>query len=55
MDFSRQPGYRGVYLWNFAGLDAARHPYENQGFILAEEREDRTWGEPVKEQKLGVK
>jgi hypothetical protein len=52
MDFCRQRGYASVYLWTFAGLDAARHLYENQGFRFAEEKEDRTWGEPVTEQKF---
>ena len=52
MDFCRQVGYRSVYLWTFAGLDAARHLYEGQGFSLAEEREDTSWGETVTEQKF---
>ncbi len=52
MDFCRQRGYPSVHLWTFAGLDAARHLYESQGFYLAEEKEDRTWGEPVTEQKF---
>jgi GNAT superfamily N-acetyltransferase len=52
MDFCRQRGYPSVYLWTFAGLDPARHLYESQGFSLVEENEDRTWGEPVTEQKF---
>jgi hypothetical protein len=52
MDFCRQAGHRCVYLWTFEGLDAARHLYESQGFCLAEEKEDRTWGKPIKEQKF---
>jgi GNAT superfamily N-acetyltransferase len=52
MDFCRQVGYRSVYLWTFAGLDAARHLYEGQGFSLAEEREDTSWGETVTAQKF---
>jgi GNAT superfamily N-acetyltransferase len=52
MDFCRQRGYPIVYLWTFAGLDPARHLYEGQGFSLVEEKEDRTWGEPVTEQKF---
>jgi GNAT superfamily N-acetyltransferase len=52
MDFCRQRGYPSVYLWTFAGLDPARHLYESQGFSMVEERQDRTWGEPVTEQKF---
>ena len=52
MDFCRQRGYHRVYLWTFTGLDAARHLYEGQGFRLAEEKEARSWGKPVTEQKF---
>ncbi len=52
MDFCRRCGYRRAYLWTFAGLDAARRLYESQGFCLTEEKEDRSWGEPVTEQKF---
>jgi len=52
MDFCRQRGYHRVYLWSFAGLNAARHLYEGQGFRLAEEKEARSWGKPVTEQKF---
>ena len=39
-----------AWLTTFAGLDAARRLYENFGFQLARERQDRTWGDPVHEQ-----
>ncbi len=39
-----------VYLCSFAGLDAARHLYEEFGFVLKEEHEDQTWGRTVSEQ-----
>jgi hypothetical protein len=52
LDFCRNAGYRSVFLTTFAGLDAARALYERHGFVLAEERTERTWGEPVTEQKF---
>ena len=42
--------YRRIYLWTFAGLDAARHLYEKTGFTLCREHEDSQWGVAVREQ-----
>ena len=39
-----------AWLTTFAGLDAARRLYEDFGFRLADERQDKTWGDPVHEQ-----
>ena len=39
-------------LWTFKGLDAARRLYEAQGFVQAEERAGRQWGEEVLEQRF---
>jgi ribosomal protein S18 acetylase RimI-like enzyme len=50
--FCRQHGYPCVYLWTFAGLDAARHLYEKFGFRLAEELEGEQWGKRVLEQRF---
>lgn len=41
-----------VELWTFAGLDAARHLYESQGFALVEEQEGARWGRVVREQRF---
>jgi DNA-binding MarR family transcriptional regulator/GNAT superfamily N-acetyltransferase len=41
-----------THLWTFAGLAAARHLYEAQGFALAEERPGRQWGTDVLEQRF---
>ena len=46
----RRQGFRRVYLWTFAGLDAARHLYESAGFRLCRELEGRQWGVVVQEQ-----
>lgn len=36
-----------AWLTTFAGLDAARSLYQDFGFRLAQEGQDRTWGDPV--------
>jgi len=48
--FCRVAHFRRVYLWTFAGLDAARHLYEKYGFVLGKETEGKQWGVRVKEQ-----
>ena len=52
MDFCRSKRYPGVYLWTFEGLGAARHLYEKQGFVLAEENRGDGWGVSVNEQRF---
>jgi GNAT superfamily N-acetyltransferase len=51
LDFCRRHDYRQVYLWTFAGLDAARHLYVKNGFRLAEEMLGEQWGKTVLEQR----
>jgi len=48
--FCRRAGICRAYLHSFAGLDAARHVYEKFGFVLREEKQDRTWGKITTEQ-----
>jgi GNAT superfamily N-acetyltransferase len=50
--FARASGRPGVYLWTFAGLDAARHLYDAAGFQLVEEQVGTTWGTRVTEQRF---
>jgi GNAT superfamily N-acetyltransferase len=50
--FCRARGFASVYLWTFAGLDAARRLYEARGFRLAEEAPAETWGTRVVEQRF---
>ena len=50
--FCRQRAFDSVYLWTFAGLDAARRLYEARGFRLEQEVEAETWGRRVREQKF---
>jgi len=52
LGFCRERAYRRVFLWTFAGLDAARHLYEAAGFRLVEERGDELWGAPVVHQRF---
>jgi GNAT superfamily N-acetyltransferase len=55
IDHCRQRGYARVYLWTFAGLEAARHLYEKSGFRLAEQIEGEQWGKQVLEQRFLLK
>jgi len=48
--FCRRKDIHRAYLHSFAGLDAARHVYEKFGFVLREEKQDKTWGRTVTEQ-----
>jgi GNAT superfamily N-acetyltransferase len=50
--FARATGRAGIYLWTFAGLDAARRLYDAAGFRLAEEHPGDTWGTRVTEQRF---
>ena len=55
LDFCRAAGHRHVFLTTFAGLDAARRLYERHGFVLTEERPDRTWGVEMTEQRFDLR
>jgi GNAT superfamily N-acetyltransferase len=44
-------GTKDVFLTTVRGLDAARHLYEQFGFQLTQEHEDRSWGSPMIEQR----
>jgi GNAT superfamily N-acetyltransferase len=52
--FCRERDYRRVYLYTFAGLDSARHLYEQTGFTLGEEQEANTWGRAMREQRFDL-
>ena len=52
LSFARSLRRPGVYLWTFAGLDAARRLYDDAGFVLAEENTGETWGTRVTEQRF---
>ncbi len=52
--FCRRGPFDRIFLWTFAGLDAARHLYESSGFTLVEEHDDDQWGKTVTEQKFAL-
>lgn len=54
VDFSREKGYRGVYLWTFEGLDRARKLYEINGFTLSQELVAQQWGQQINEQRFDL-
>jgi GNAT superfamily N-acetyltransferase len=55
LDFCWNAGHRHLFLTTFAGLEAARKLYERHGFVLTEERPDRTWGVEVTEQRFDLR
>ena len=52
INFCRMNKYPRVYLWTFAGLHAARHLYEQAGFVLVEQQRGAQWGTEVEEQRF---
>jgi GNAT superfamily N-acetyltransferase len=52
--FSREKGYRRVYLWTFKGLDRARKLYEISGFTLSQEQVAQQWGQRIEEQRFDL-
>ncbi len=55
LSFARGSGRAGVYLWTFAGLDAARRLYDGAGFRLVHEAAGETWGTRVTEQRFELR
>jgi len=47
IDFTRRAGYRKLMLWTNAGLDAARHLYEDAGFRLTREERHHSFGKDL--------
>lgn len=54
VEFCRLVGHKRIYLWTFQGLEAARHVYESEGFVLSEEQEVEQWGGIIKEQRFDL-
>ena len=52
IDFSRETGYKRIYLWTFQGLDQAQSIYEQNGFSIAEQRKVEQWSEIIREQRF---
>ena len=52
VSFCDRQAYRRTVLWTFAGLDTARHLYEESGFRLVSQGEGEQWGSRVVEQRF---
>ena len=52
INFSRDEGYKRIYLWTFQGLVQAQSIYEKNGFTMAEERNVEQWGDIIREQQF---
>jgi GNAT superfamily N-acetyltransferase len=50
--FCDRRAYSRIFLWTFAGLDAARHLYEAFGFHLVSQADGERWGARVVEQRF---
>lgn len=55
INFCRIKKYPRVYLWTFEGLHAARHLYEQAGFVLVEQHIGSQWGTEVEEQRFELR
>ncbi len=51
VDFARQTGQQGIYLTTVDGLQAARHLYEQAGFVCVEANSGISWGRVIEEQR----
>jgi GNAT superfamily N-acetyltransferase len=51
MDFLRECGYKGSYLWTTHELSTAAFLYKRHGFHLTEEKESTAFGKPLREQR----
>jgi ribosomal protein S18 acetylase RimI-like enzyme len=49
MDFYREKGFSGAYLYTTSGLDPAVHLYESFGFRKVSEKYSEDFGVPLKE------
>jgi DNA-binding MarR family transcriptional regulator/GNAT superfamily N-acetyltransferase len=55
ISFARAAGYRKIMLWTNAGLDAARHIYEREGFKLIREERHHSFGKDLVGQTFALK
>lgn len=54
MDFLRECGYKGSYLWTTHELTTAASLYKRFGFQLTEEKESTSFGKPLMEQRYDL-
>jgi len=55
LQFCRERGYRSVFLWTEARLEAAARLYRKAGFQLSEEKTHARWGTTVTEQRYDLR
>ena len=55
LGFSRDQGYRSVFLWTFSELEAAAHLYRSYGFELTEGKTHVVWGREITEQRYDLR
>lgn len=55
LQFCRDAGYRSVFLWTEARLEAAAALYRTYNFKLTEEKTHQLWGTVVSEQRYDLK
>jgi DNA-binding MarR family transcriptional regulator/GNAT superfamily N-acetyltransferase len=51
VDFSRDEGYKHIFLWTVNILAPARHLYKEHGFSLTEQKEHELWGHHLTEER----
>jgi GNAT superfamily N-acetyltransferase len=51
IEFLKQCGYKGSYLWTTNEQSSAAHLYEKYGYVLTEEKESTAFGKHVREQR----
>lgn len=51
LDFSREKGYRHIFLYTVSILETARHLYASYGFTLTETKENKEWGQDLVEER----
>ena len=54
VDFMRECGYKGSYLWTTHELSTAAFLYKRHGFMLTEEKESTAFGKPLREQRYDL-
>jgi GNAT superfamily N-acetyltransferase len=55
LDFCRENGYDGVFLWTVSILEVAASLYRSYGFTITEEKTHPLWGRVLTEQRYDLK
>ena len=52
--FSRELGYKSLFLWTTSDLKTAAHLYESVGFHKTEEKTHEIWGQTITEERYDM-